>query len=381
MSRAMNLFFSAVPARPRAQSTLALACLAGFLAVLAAPHAPASANPPPDAQRAAPARPALTVTLTQPQRVTLPVRVAATGTVTAWQEAVIGAEGGPWRLLEVRAGVGDTVRRGQVLAVFAGELVRADVELARAGVAEAEAVLAEMSAKAQRARELQPTGVLSTEQVQQALTAERTAQARLQAQRAALELQRLREQQLQVVAPDDGVISTRAATVGAVVPPGQELFRLIRQGRLEWRAEVPAGDLAQLRPGQVVRVQATGAAAVTGKLRMVGPTVDAVSRNGLVYVDLPAAPGLRAGTFARGEFESGASEALTLPQSAVVLREGFAYVFKLGTDQRVVQTKVSVGRRVGDRVELTGGLDAAARVVASGAGFLADGDTVKVVEK
>ncbi|MEN9420113.1 MAG: hypothetical protein RI988_3734 [Pseudomonadota bacterium] len=377
----MNLLSPGATACPRGRSVLASVWLAACLTGLAAAPAPATANPASDGPRAAPARAALTVTLTQPQRASLPVRVAATGTVAAWQEAVIGAEGGPWRLLEVRAGVGDAVRRGQVLAVFAGEFVRADVELARAGVAEAEAVLAEMSAKAQRARELQPTGVLSAEQVQQALTAERTAQARLQAQRAALELQRLREQQLQVVAPDDGVISARAATVGAVVPPGQELFRLIRQGRLEWRAEVPAGELAQLRAGQSVRVQATGAAAVTGKLRMVGPTVDAASRNGLVYVDLPATPGLRAGTFARGEFESGASEALTLPQSAVVLREGFAYVFRLGTDQRVVQTKVSVGRRVGDRVELTGGLDAAARVVASGAGFLADGDTVKVVDK
>jgi RND family efflux transporter MFP subunit len=169
--------------------------------------------------------------------------------------------------------------------------------------------------------------------------------------------------------------------VGAVVPPGQELFRLIRQGRLEWRAEVAAADLAQLRAGQSVRVQATGAATVTGRLRMVAPTVDAASRNGLVYVDLPGAPGLRAGTFARGEFETGASSALTLPQSAVVMREGFAYVFRIGPDQRVAQTKVGIGRRVGERVEVTAGLEPSARVVASGAGFLADGDTVKVVDK
>lgn len=351
-----------------------LALTTVFLLAAAAVPVPACAQPQG-------ARAALTVTLTQPQRASLPLRVPATGTVHAWQEAVVGAEGGPWRLADVRAGVGDVVKRGQVLAVFAGELVQADVALARAGVTEAEAVLAEMAAKAQRARELQPTGVLSTEQVQQALTAERTAQARLQAQTAALQLQQLREKQLQVLAPDDGIVSARSATVGAVVPPGQELFRLIRQGRLEWRAEVAAGDLPQLRAGQSVRVQAAGAAPVTGRLRMVAPTVDAASRNGLVYVDLPAAPGLRAGTFARGEFDTGASSALTLPQAAVVMRDGFAYVFRLGPDQRVGQTKVEVGRRVGERVEILSGLDASARVVASGAGFLADGDTVKVVDK
>ena len=84
--------------------------------------------------------------------------------------------------------------------------------------------------------------------------------------------------------------------------------------------------------------------------------------------------------FARGEFEVGSGSGLTLPQSAVLLRDGFSYVLRVGTDSKVTQAKVSVGRRVGDRIEITGGLDAAARVVASGGGFLGDGDTVRVVE-
>ena len=83
--------------------------------------------------------------------------------------------------------------------------------------------------------------------------------------------------------------------------------------------------------------------------------------------------------FARGEFAVGSSSALTLPQSAVLLRDGFSYVFKVGADNKVAQTKVTVGRRVADRIEVLGGLDATARVVASGGGFLADGDTVRVV--
>jgi multidrug efflux pump subunit AcrA (membrane-fusion protein) len=62
-----------------------------------------------------------------------------------------------------------------------------------------------------------------------------------------------------------------------------------------------------------------------------------------------------------------------------MLRDGFSWVFRLGADNRVQQLKVEVGRRVGDRVEIRGGLDPAARVVASGVGFLADGDTVRLV--
>jgi RND family efflux transporter MFP subunit len=276
--------------------------------------------------------------------------------------------------------VGDAVRQGQVLAVFASDMAQADLAQIKASVAEAEATLAEAAVNAQRARELQASGALSAQQINQYLTAERTAQSRLEAQRAAAKVQQIRLQQTQVLAPDSGVISARSATVGAVVPAGQELFRLIRQGRLEWRAEVASTDLATIRPGQTVQVTPAGGAPVAGKVRMVAPTVDPTTRNGLVYVDLPAPGTAKAGMFARGEFEVGGSTGLTLPQSAVLLRDGFSYVLAVGADSKVTQLKVGVGRRVGDRIEVTGGLPAGARVVATGAGFLSDGDLVRVVE-
>ena len=342
---------------------------------------------PPKAAASGTPKAALTVTTVQAQRGDLPLRLDASGSVAAWQEAVVGTEANGLRLAEVLVNVGDRVKKGQVLARFAPDTVRADLAQIRASVAEAEATLANAAADAQRARELQTTGALSQQQINQYLTAERTAKARLDAQRAAADVQQLRLKQTQVLAPDGGVISARSATVGAVLPAGQELFRLIRQGRLEWRAEVPASELARLKPGMSVRVLAGAAAgadaaqAINGTLRIVAPTVDAQTRNGLVYVDLPASPLVRAGMFARGQFELGQAGGLTLPATAVLLRDGFSYVFKVGPDNKVSETKVQLGRRVGDRVEVSSGLDAQARVVASGGGFLADGDTVRVVAK
>lgn len=351
-------------------------CTALVFALGPARHAAAA---DPKAAASAPSRPALTVTLVQAQPTTLGSVVAANGNIAAWQEASVGAETNGWRLAEVRVNVGDRVRRGQVLAVFATEMARADLAQQRAAVVEAEAMLAEATANAQRARDLQPSGVLSAQQTQQLFTSERTAQARLEAQRAALAAQQLRLAQAEVKAPDDGVISARAATVGAVVPAGQELFRLIRQGRLEWRAEVSASDLAQIKAGQSVRLAPVGAAPVSGRVRMVAPTVDPATRNGLVYVDLTGAAAVKAGMYARGEFEIGSNAGLTLPQGAVLLRDGFAYVFRVDKDQKVAMVKVGTGRRVGERIEITSGLEPAARVVASGVGFLGDGDTVRVV--
>jgi multidrug efflux pump subunit AcrA (membrane-fusion protein) len=88
---------------------------------------------------------------------------------------------------------------------------------------------------------------------------------------------------------------------------------------------------------------------------------------------------LRAGSFARGEFTLGSTSALSLPQSAVLQRDGFAYVFRVDAHGKLTQTKVTLGRRAGDRIEITSGIAPDARVVASGAGFLADGDSVRVV--
>ena len=333
-----------------------------------------------DKAASAPPRAALTVTVTQPQPAALPLRINANGSIAAWQEASIGTEANGLRLAEVRVNVGDVVKRGQVLATFAPDTMQADVAQIRAAVAEAEATLADASANAQRARSLQATGALSDAAINQYLTAERTAQARLEAQRASANMQQLRLKMTQVLAPDVGVISARSATVGAVLPAGQELFRMIRQGRLEWRAEVAANDLAMLKPGMPALVTAGNAPPIKGTLRMIAPTVDPQTRNGLVYVDLPASGVVRAGMFARGEFEVGNGSGLTLPQSAVLLRDGFSTVLRVGPDSKVALTKVGVGRRIGDRIEITGGLDAGARVVAAGGGFLADGDTVRVVD-
>ncbi|TWI64403.1 RND family efflux transporter MFP subunit [Pseudoduganella lurida] len=327
-------------------------------------------------------RPALTVTTTRPQTASLPVRLTANGNVAAWQEASLGSESNGLRLTEVRVNVGDVVKKGQVLAVFSADTVNADVAQARAALAEAQANAAEAQANAKRARAVQASGALSEQQISQYLTAEQTANARIESARATLSSQQLRLKYTQVVAPDAGVISARTATVGSVVGTGTELFRMIRQGRLEWRAEVTAADLKTIQVGSTAVVKAANGSALTGKVRMIAPTVDTQTRSALVYVDLP--PDLRsnapfkAGMYASGHFELGNSGALTLPQPAIVVRDGFPYVFRLNADSRVSQVKVQTGRRVGDRIEVSG-VPGETTVALNGAGFLNDGDLVKVV--
>ena len=323
---------------------------------------------------------ALTVTAVQPSNGSMALKLAANGNVAAWQEASIGAEASGLRLTQVLVNVGDSVKKGQLLATFAGDAVQADVAQAKAALMEAQANALDAAANAERARTLQNTGALSTQQINQYLTAEKTAAARVQAAQATLSAQGVRTQNTQVRAPDNGVISARGATVGAVVGGGTELFRMIRGGRLEWRAEVTSNEIASIKPGAKAMVTAASGAQVEGTVRTVAPTIDAATRNALVYVDLPANAGVKAGMFAKGEFALGAANALTLPQQALVLRDGFTYAMRVEANNKVTQVKLETGRRVADSVEIKQGAKPSDRFVASGASFLADGDTVKVVD-
>jgi len=360
-------------------SSLAWALAAAGMLALGAWLLPAGASRAADEAQAGKPRPALAVNTVAPERATLALRLAANGSVAAWQEASIGAESNGLRLTDVRVNVGDVVRKGQLLATFADDTVQADVAQARASLMEARSSAAEAAANDERARTLQATGALSAQQIQQYATAGQTAQARVEAAQAQLRVQQLRLAHTRVLAPDDGVISARMATVGAVLGAGTELFRMVRKGRLEWRAEVTSTELRRIQPGAKVSVTAASGAVAEGTVRMVAPTVDPQTRNALVYVDLPLNTDFRAGMFARGEFALGASDALTVPQEALVVRDGFSYVFVVGAEQRVQMRKVQTGRRVADRVEVLSGLDANASVAVRGAGFLNDGDLVRVV--
>jgi RND family efflux transporter MFP subunit len=360
-----------------------------WLSIALPAYAQSSANTKATVSAAGSAKPSLTVTATQVGQSQMSSKLVANGSVAAWQEAIIGSESSGLRIAEVLVNIGDIVSRGQVLARFADEAVSADVAQAKAALAEAQANAVEATANADRARGLQASGAISKQQIGQYLTAEQTAKARVAAAKASLDVQQLRLKYTQVLAPDAGVISARIATVGAVVGNGAELFRLIRQGRLEWRAEVTSADLSKISKGMQAVVIAPNGEQTEAKVRAVAPTVDANNRAGLVYVDLLLPKtrnhnqAFKPGMFARGEFVFGSSQAMTVPQQAVVVRDGFSYVFKLNADQRVTQVKVQTGRRMqisgSDVIEILGGINAGTQIAASGVGFLNDGDLVKLV--
>lgn len=324
------------------------------------------------------AKPSLTVTTGSPDVRNWPHRISATGNVQAWQEAIIGSEVAGLRLAELYVNVGDAVKKGQLLAKFTDEMTSLDLEQQRAAVDEARARFVQAEAKAESSQKLKDAGMTSTlDNIQNQSTAQ-IARAQLKAAEARAKAQTLRLAYTRVRAPDDGIISSRTATVGSVLQTGNEMFRYLRRNQLEWRAEVPESPLQKIRVGQKVTLHTAQGEVVAGKVSRISPVVDAQSRNGSVYIELSGTKNLKAGMFAQGELELGRTDAITVAQNAVVVRDGYSYVFKVGADERVAQVKVQVGRRLDGRIEIVEGIAADSLIVTAGAGFLSDGDLVRI---
>lgn len=326
---------------------------------------------------------ALTVSTTPARQETWPVTIAASGWLAPWQEAVVSAEISGQRITAINADVGAVVRKGDVLAELSVETLDNDIVQKEAAVASAAAALEAATSDGDRARSLTGSSAISKQQITEYLVTERKAQADLAAADAALASARLDRSRSQILAVDDGMIASRSAALGAVVNAGDELFRLIRQSRIEWQAEIPLKDMLKITEGTRAVIP-TPFGDVQGQVRLIAPTVSSTSGRVTVYVSLVPpqnAPSPKTGIVVTGYLVAGQTPAVTVPNSALTLRDGFSYVFVLnpGDPATVSRKRVETGRRQGDRVEITAGLGAGAEVVQAGGAFLADGSVVRVV--
>lgn len=312
-----------------------------------------------------------------------PDAIEAFGNLAPWEEMIVSAQVEGQPLVELRANVGDRVRSGQVLARFDTTMLLTEVRRLRAEVEQVTAEVGQANAERDRALQLADSGGVSEQEVVQRVTAAQVAAARLNASRAQLSARELDLQRADVMAPDYGTISARNAQSGMVGTPGLELFRIIRHDRLEWRGELTAAQLSRVAPGQQVQLSLPGGANAGARIRQLAPAMNMQTRLATIYADLEPGGSARAGTYVNGRIVLGESPSLVVPASGIVVRDGYSFVFTVaseGEERRVRQHLVEVGRRIGTDVEILTGLSEGELVVARGAGFLDDGDSVRVVD-
>lgn len=334
-----------------------------------------------------PVKPALTVSAVRAVSRVVPTTLSANGSVAAWDEISISSEISGLQLASVQVEVGQQVHKAQLLASFTQESVQADLQQAKANLEVARASHEEAKLNAERARQSKEKLAMSGQQIARYLAEEKMASAKLQAAEASVQSQQVRLHNTQVYAMDDGVISARLAAIGGVYNVGQPLFQLIRQQRLEWRAEVNAAEIQTIKPGMRVTIYVPEVGSLAGIVRMIAPALNPSSRQALVYVDLPQAmsAGFRSGMYARGEFASGERQVWLVPQAAVLFRDGFHYLFSLEYQAdgvtRVHIHKIEIGEVIGDEIVVRSGIEGSEEWVAAGVAFITDGDIVKVVSE
>jgi RND family efflux transporter MFP subunit len=319
---------------------------------------------------------AQTVTVELAAQQSLSRIVTASGTVSAWEEVPVGAETGGLTATAVYVDEGAWVRQGQPLVQLNDALLRAQLQQQQAAVQTAEANAARDQAALGRAQELKERGFLSQASLDTALANQRASAANVLAAQASLSETRTRLSQATIKAPVAGQVIRRSVTRGQIVGAGTELFRIVRDGRLELDARVPETELSLVRSGQTASVSSDQVGETTGRVRIVTSEVDPETRLGTARIALSGG-GFRPGMFARAQIQVGDQPAVTVPTSAVLYRENRAGVFVLDAQNHAHFRAVTVNSRVGDQTAVDG-LAAGSRVVVAGAGFLGEGDRVTV---
>lgn len=328
----------------------------------------------------------LSVETVTPSQDSIGNNLRADGTISPKDTANVSAKVNGVAIEQVLVEEGQQVKAGQVLAVFDSDAAEQQILQAEAEVAEAEATLANASADAARVLPLIDIDAISRQEADRYRTAELQARAALQASKARLSNQKLNLNNSQVIAPVSGIISKKMAEVG-MVSAGEPLFTIIKNGILEWQADIDPKLIGEVTVGTPVRVSLPNNQSVMGQVSRIAPTADN-NRQITIYASLNKDPAARSGMYQTGEFLLGSASAQTIPNAAIVSNDGYDYVM-LVTDiktqegktlGRIRQQRVTLGERLGDKAAVTEPLPADSRLVKQGGSFLNDGDVVRVVD-
>lgn len=326
----------------------------------------------------APPASVLTVEVVTPRYEDWPYEIEASGSVVPWQEIVVSPETGGLAVTALLVEVGDRVRRGQELARLSDSNLQIEQRQQDAVVAEAKANLELATVNFNRAKALDGSGSLSDQSIDEYRVKADTALASFNYARAVLDSIHLKITQTRIVATDDGIVSSKSGVVGSVVSSGAELYRMIRQGRTEWRPELNSHEISEVRPGARTRLSLSDSRVLEGRVLLVEPTLSTNTGRGVVHVTLPLGSEAYVGAFLKGTLEIGTQRALVIPQSAIVQRDGRAYVYVVDAQSKVNSLVVSTRRRNHDSVEVSG-VALNSRIVKNGAAFLSEGAQVTVI--
>ena len=307
--------------------------------------------------------------------------IPGVGSVTADMRVTLSAEVGG-RVAEIRGDIGDTVRKGDVLARLDDERNRIARDTAMAEVEIAEVNLTNSKREAEREASLFKDKIASEHSIDEAELKARIDAGRLRVARAALAAAERNLSDSEISSPIDGEITRRRIETGELVQPGAPLFDIVNIERVKVIVRVSERDITRIRKGQPAEVGVDGFPGVVfhGSVRTIGAEADNQTRTFPVEImvvnDRPEKllPGFIARVRVRGRtFE----KVIFIPQEVVVMREGQAMVFVV-SGNRASAAKVELGFENRGKILIKSGLSPGDALVATGQESIRDGSKVSV---
>lgn len=286
------------------------------------------------------------------------------------------------KIVECGVNLGDTARRGQVLAQLEPDDYRLAAQAGAANETEARSATVLADAELARFRSLREKGFVSDAALDQKQAAADAARARLEALRTAHAVQSRQAGYTALIAESGGIITARDCEAGQVIGPGQPVLRLARSGEKEILVHLPEADFPRFRSAGslAVSLNALPDKSYQGALRELAGAADPATRTYTARIAVrDADAAMRLGMSATVRLQSAGEVAMRLPLSAVFGRDGKSFVWRVDEAGIVHATPIAVAAIEGNSVRVASGLAEGDTVVVAGANLLRDGEKVKLL--
>ncbi|MBT8345888.1 MAG: efflux RND transporter periplasmic adaptor subunit [Desulfofustis sp.] len=290
-------------------------------------------------------------------------QVEIMASVEAAQSASIAAKISG-NITELPVNLGSKVSSGDILVIISADEIKAKLS-------QAQAQLEQSKRNLTRERNLLKKNAATSESVKTLEERNRIAQATFNEVQTMLDYATIR-------APFDGVITSKPSNVGDLATPGRTLLTLENESSLQVITDVPEALVLDLAIGDILPVKIDAAnLEISGTVTEIAPRADPTSRTAPVKLQIPNAPDIRSGQFARVSLPGSRGTAIMVPKSAV---QSFGQLERIYVEQdgRVRLQLVKTGKIVNDLIEILSGVSAGDRVVVSDTRELVDGRRVSV---
>ncbi|QBL08340.1 efflux RND transporter periplasmic adaptor subunit [Rheinheimera sp. D18] len=288
------------------------------------------------------------------------------GIIEAVNRAVVSAQTSG-RVLALPFDVGDVVLEGEVIAGITDTEQQAALSNAKAQLAEAQARFMEADQQLKRIKDVFERGVVSKAEFDQAKAAQKTAAARVESGKAAINNAEQGLVYTQIRAPYSGILVQRLVDVGATVAPGTPLLEGVSLKDLRVEVDIPEHYIVALRQHNKARIILNNGASITAKSLRIPPSANAATHSFRTLLELPEAEHeqpeaeheqpLFPGTLVKVAFAIGNSEQILLPNSAIAKRAEISAVYVFNGAQQLEFRYVRTGKILADdKVVILSGL-------------------------